>query len=176
MSGYRHVGCLSLSFLSSTHSHHLRARERSPFGKMESKSGKGKHWFSEVHTQEEEALLVYCLSLQWSMMHSFILIKTMLQNKRCNKKNSISSLISSMTSIQIGVIHILTITTWYSCHFPYKLHVCHPLAPDCCMFSCFSLLKAAFFWYFVFRFFFWLPSCPNMTTIHCINSRFGIQV
>lgn len=64
MSGYRHVGCLSLSFLSSTHSHHLRARERSPFGKMESKSGKGKHWFSEVHTQEDEALLVYCLSLQ----------------------------------------------------------------------------------------------------------------
>lgn len=67
MSSYRHVGCLSLSFLSSTHFHHLRARER------EAPLGKGKTL--EVRTQEEAPLLGCCLSLQESMMHSFIFNK-----------------------------------------------------------------------------------------------------
>lgn len=62
MSSYRHVGCLALSFLSSTHFSNLRARERTPFGKMDSKTGKGRHWISEVHSQEEALLLILSIS------------------------------------------------------------------------------------------------------------------
>lgn len=59
---------LCLFFPSSTHSHHLRAKERkAPLGRWRVKLGRANTGsVSEVHTQEEAPFLC-CLSLQWSI-------------------------------------------------------------------------------------------------------------